>query len=282
MSDYYAAAPADQVERLMTFRRAHPPRQTTINGMTWEYLSCGQGEATILWLVGGLRVADAAYRSIPLLEDHFRILAPSYPPLMSMDVLVDGLVRLLDASGVGTAHVLAGSFGGMVAQALLRRHPGRVNKVVLSTTAVLDEKAVANYQQQEAMIASAPSELVAEFSKGRFVEMIAPPNDERTFWTAYVDELFSERLTKDDMLSTVRCLLDFAQQPQQPQTAPEWAGRILIIESEDDATFDAAARARLKALYPSARVHTYTNGGHSPATTQREAYFGLVRGFFSG
>jgi lipase len=279
---YYAAVPAEQRERLAVFRATHPAQRITLNGAPWEYIACGSGEHTILWLVGGLRVADAAYRSIPLLEDGFRIIAPTYPPLHTMSALCDGLAALLDANGVERAHILSGSFGGMVAQAFVRRHPSRADRVVLSTTTALDAQAAERYRQQAAMIAAAPPELATESSKAYFVQMIAPPDDERAFWTAYVDELFSERLTQDDLLSTVVCMLDFAENVSlAPDDLAGWPGRMLIIESQDDATFDADARARLRALYPGARVHTFAAGGHSPATTQRETFFALVRQFFA-
>jgi pimeloyl-ACP methyl ester carboxylesterase len=121
---------------------------------------------------------------------------------------------------------------------------------------------------------------VAQVSQPRFLEMIAPPDEERAFWAAYVNELFSARLTKDDLLSTLHCMLDFAENmPIATHDPADWGERILIIESEDDATFDAQARACLKALYPKAAVHTFRGGGHSPATTRRAEFFQVVRQF---
>jgi pimeloyl-ACP methyl ester carboxylesterase len=283
LKDFYANVPLEQVVRLQHFRETHPLKRVTINNVNWEYIACGQEAASLLWLVGGLRVADAAYRSIPLMENEFRIIAPSYPPLHTMAELTDGLAGLLDAEGVDRAHVLAGSFGGMVAQVFARRHAPRVDKLVLSTTAAPTPEQAEGYQMQTRMLQSAADELVAEFSKGRFLEMVAPPEDERAFWTAYIDELFSLRLGKADLLSTLNCMIDLANHyALSPNDLPDWKGRILVIEAEDDATFDENARVRLKTLYPTARIHTFTGGGHSPATTRREEYFALVSGFLKG
>ncbi len=277
---FYANVPPEQRDLLRQFRQTHLSKQAVIKGTSWEYIACGQGADAILWLVGGLRVADAAYRSIPLMEDAFRIIAPTYPSLTTMNDLCDGLAGLLDAEGIQRVHILAGSFGGMVAQAFVRRHPKRVNSLVLSTTAALDAEAAERYHQQAAMIAAAPPDVVAQVSKTNFIKMIDPPETERAFWTAYVDELFTQRLGKDDLLSTITCLLDFAENhPLTPDDLKDWPGRVLIIESADDATFDAAARAQLKSLYPTARIHTFEAGGHSPATTRRSEYFALVRDF---
>src|SRR5215470_17094302 len=102
--EYYAAVPAEQKALLQNFRETHPLKQTEVNGKDWEYIACGTGDAAILWLVGGLRVADAAYRSIPLMEDSFRIVAPTYPPVTTMAELADGMVGLLQAEEINQAH----------------------------------------------------------------------------------------------------------------------------------------------------------------------------------
>ncbi len=280
----YANVPADQREALRHFRETHPIQTRDLRGTRWTYLVGGpQDKPVILWLVGGLRMADAAYRSIPLLEDEFRIVAPDYPAIDTMAALTDGLADLLTAEGVSRAHVLAGSFGGMVAQVFARRHPRRIGRLILSTTAVLDEASAERYRQQLELMTAAPPEVLAQVSQARFLEMIAPPDSERAFWAAYVEELFTERLSRADQLSTVRCLLDFAHSyPLSPDDLADWGERILLIEAEDDATFDAEARARLRALYPGARIHRFEAGGHSPATTRREEYFSLVRNFLKG
>jgi pimeloyl-ACP methyl ester carboxylesterase len=279
---YYANVPAEQSAALQAFRQSHPLKSALIEGTPWEYIACGQRQSPILWLVGGLRVADAAYRSIPLLENDFRIIAPTYPPLNTMAELTDGMADLLHLEGIEKAHVLSGSFGGMVAQVFARRHPECTNRVVLSTTSAPDSALADHYRQQAQMLTAAPPELVASVSKSNFLDMIAPPDAERAFWTAFVDELFSERLSKDDQLSTIRCLLDFVENyTLSPADLADWVGRILIIESDNDATFDAAARDRLRMLYPAARIHTFAGAGHSPGTTRRDEFFALVREFFS-
>ena len=45
------------------------------------------------------------------------------------------IVAMLDAAGIGRAHVLGASLGGMVAQELAIRHPERVDGLVLACTA---------------------------------------------------------------------------------------------------------------------------------------------------
>ena len=49
--------------------------------------------------------------------------------------MADDIVAVLDAAGIGLAHVLGASLGGMVAQELAIRHPERVDGLVLACTA---------------------------------------------------------------------------------------------------------------------------------------------------
>lgn len=52
----------------------------------------------------------------------------------SMEDYADDAASLMDAVGWDNAHVVGVSFGGMVAQHLALRHPGRINKLVLACT----------------------------------------------------------------------------------------------------------------------------------------------------
>jgi pimeloyl-ACP methyl ester carboxylesterase len=49
--------------------------------------------------------------------------------------LADEIAAVLDSLGLGAVPLVGYSLGGMVAQALVRRHPGRVTRLVLAATA---------------------------------------------------------------------------------------------------------------------------------------------------
>lgn len=279
MSKYYTDVPAEQREALHAFRQNYPLK-TLSSDPEWRYITAGKGERTILWLVGGLARADAAYQTIPMLVDDFRIIAPDYPSPGNIDALADGLAAILEAEGVEQAYVLAGSFGGMLAQVFLRRHTERVAKLVLSTTTPPNIAQIDNYKGQLELVQVADEATVRDGAKLTMFQTIAPAEKDAAFYRAYLDELYSERLGKDDLVALYQAIIDFLGREFTPEDLEHFEGEILIIDSADDATF-GSVREAMYALYPDAQVHTFTGAGHSPGSTQREAFFAKVREFFS-
>lgn len=280
----YAHVPGHQREALLEFRRTHPPRTTTCHGVTWEYLVSGdKSKPPLLLLVGGLRVADAAYESIPMLSDEFYVVTPTYPSVETMAALADGLCAVLDAEGISKAHVLGGSFGGMLAQVFVRQYPERVDRLIISTTTLPDAKLAERYLTALQMMSELPEAEALEGTKKWMIETIAPPDDKLDFTRAFVDELYSQRLSKADLISTQRCLVDFHTTYHfTPHDLDRWGGHIYVLESDNDATFDETVRAKVRELYPKAIHYVFHDAGHSPATTQRDLYFRVVKDFLKG
>lgn len=276
--EIYADVPAEQRDALRQFRETHPEKTFSDDGTTWRYVVSGTGEKALLLFVGGLREADAAHANITMLNDTFRVITPSYPALNTMDELADGIAGILRHEGVKNAHILAGSFGGMLAQVFIRRHPDLIGKVILSTTAVLDEETIGRYRQALEVIEPLPDEQVAMLAKQMMFTTMQPTPEHHAFYRAYLDELYSYRVNKDGIMSLYRALIDFASHPALSNT---WQGEMLILDADDDATFDETIRQRVKSLYPNAQTHTFHNAGHSPATTQRELYFDVVKRFLT-
>jgi pimeloyl-ACP methyl ester carboxylesterase len=272
-----------QGAELQKFSQAHPPKRVVVEDTECEYIDSGVGDEVILLLVGGLRMADASYRNIPMLDDDFRVITPSYPTLNTMSALADGLAAILDHEGISAAHVLAGSFGGMLAQVFIRRHPQKVSKLVLSTTAVLDDESAARYRQLMAMLEPMDQATVTQVAQEQMLNIIAPPESDHAFYRAYLNELYTYRVDKQALLSTYRSLLDFAENWKlSSDDLADWQGAMLILESDDDATFDESVRSRVRLLYPFAGTQVFHGAGHSPGTTQRDKYFEVVKSFLRG
>jgi pimeloyl-ACP methyl ester carboxylesterase len=96
-------------------------------------LVTGIGGSCRGWLA--LQVPEFAERHRTVIYDHRGVGESSDPggPYSTAD-LADDVARLFDALGLERAHVLGAFLGGMVAQELALRHPGRVERLVLVGT----------------------------------------------------------------------------------------------------------------------------------------------------
>ncbi len=106
----------------------------------WE--STGTGDPVLL--ITGLGLSGGAWwRTVPVLSRSLRVIVfdnrgvgrsrarfHSY----TTEAMADDAVSVLDMAGIERAHVYGFSLGGMVAQQLVLRHPGRVRSLVLGAT----------------------------------------------------------------------------------------------------------------------------------------------------
>ena len=275
-------APEEQAQHLQRFRASHPPSELDIAGVRWEYIACGSGAAAMLLLPGGLRCAESAFPYIELFEPAFRVITPTYPPLQTVEEVVDGAVAVLDAERVPEAFVLGQSYGGMVAQVLVCRHPSRVRKLVLSSSGPL----LASPRQARvlrvllALATRLPERLVMDWWRRSLLAILSVPAAERDFWTTYVRELASQRLTKADVLSHFLTGRDaLARYGFDRQSAVPWGGDVLIIGGEKDPVSDAGDRRAMAAFYPRARVQVIPGAGHTVAMTDPAEYAAAVTAF---
>jgi pimeloyl-ACP methyl ester carboxylesterase len=260
---------------LAEFRASHAPRRLIHRGVQWRYFAGGLGNQVLLRLSGALGLGEFSFQQIRLFESRFRVITPDYPAVRSLDEMIDGLIGILDAEHAARVHVIGGSFGGMLAQALIRRAPERVASLVLSHTGAPDgrRRAVGT-----AIVAAMPQPLLRGLLKKRLGKTLDAAD---TFWRRYFDGAIGE-LTKADILSRVRLQAEFGGKAWSPSDLAEWAGRVLLIEGEDDPLFPPAARAGLRALYPGAAVHRFHGTGHAAAVLKPEEYAEVVTRFLLG
>ncbi|HEY8226615.1 MAG TPA: alpha/beta hydrolase [Pyrinomonadaceae bacterium] len=100
------------------FRLTHPYKQLIVGDTGWEYISCGRGEQTLLLLPGALSVGESTFPLISAFENDYRIIAPSYALSLTMTALCAGLAHILETEALNQAHVMGGSYGGLVANIL--------------------------------------------------------------------------------------------------------------------------------------------------------------------
>ncbi len=277
-----AGAGIDLTAQLQGFRETHPVQRLAVGGLEWEYVAGGRAGEWLVLLSGGGGVAESGFRRIRRFEDKYRVIAPSYPAeARTIAALADGVFAILDQEGAATVHLHGHSLGGALAQCCVRRHPERVRSMVLANIGV----ASAGRMRATRLLASAlklmPGGMVRRLFEARVRRNIRGLDaEERAFYEGYLEELSARYLSKDFLLNQLQILMDFAMAYRfGPADLADWAGRVLILESDDDSGFDAAERQALRALYPGAQVHTFPQGGHLAGALQRDAYDAVVETF---
>lgn len=105
-----------------------------------HYVEFGAGDPVIL-IPGSFSTYRAFNRIIPLLSDHYRLLAPDYVGTGDSDKPKEGfgytieeqadlIAEMIDKLELGRAHLVGASYGGAIALNLAARYPDLVDKVV--------------------------------------------------------------------------------------------------------------------------------------------------------
>jgi len=276
-------AASDLKRRLDAFRRTHPYRELQVAGRRWRYVVGGQGERVLLLLPGSL-VPDLFFVPIEALERDSRVIVPAYAAVPTMAELVTGVAAILDAEGMGRVDVIGSSFGGYVAQCFVRAHPARVDRLILAETGVRHFVSWApSISLLARLLRVLPARLVRFLMWRLWSTLFTPPVSQRAFWRELMQEILTTQLTKANFVSETEVIADFSAHSHfRSGDLAAWPGKILILESEHDEAYRPANRARTRAVYPQARVHTIRNATHSAIATHTEEYIRTMREFLAG
>src|SRR5215218_4800669 len=214
-------------EELRKFRATHQPKHVTVKGVSWDYIASGEGGEGLLLLPGGAMVGEAAFTRIPAFEDRYRVIAPDYSYVSTAALLLDGLAGVLDAEGVRVAHVLGPSYGGLVAQCFVRRHPERVKTLILANTALPPRRLLWPARVFLALLPFVPLAWQRRFRERTlaraFSGVQSVPQEDQAFWRDYQHGLIS-RLSKEDLRSMGRLGIDLVESFRfAPEDLDSWA-----------------------------------------------------------
>jgi 3-oxoadipate enol-lactonase len=110
-------------------------------GVRIAYETHGSGEPVLL-IMGFGAPRQAWMVQIPALAERFQVIAldnrnageSEVTPHCTMELMAADAMAVLDAEGIGSAHVVGLSMGGMIAQHVALNHPERVRSLSLCTT----------------------------------------------------------------------------------------------------------------------------------------------------
>ncbi|MGB8022291.1 MAG: alpha/beta hydrolase [Candidatus Nanopelagicales bacterium] len=257
-----------------------------------EYIAAGDGPRNLLWLQGGpgsglppgLMMRAFTGTWAPLVDAGFTVWMLTrrrgMPAGYAISDMADDVADVIAAEFDGKADVVVGeSYGGLIAQYLAANHPGRVGRLVLSSSACRFDHRFddADRRLVEAICAgdrtragAALAESVMPGVRYRFVRLLLAPLF-GWFVTGYG--------TGQDPLVEYQAELDYDSRPVLPRiTAP-----VLLVAGDHDLIFPKAFVAETARLIPACNLIWYEGMGHMRAAASRRlphdivAFAGLTR-----
>lgn len=272
----YARVPADTRKSLQAFRRNYALQRIAVDGKSWPYLAAGAGDETILFLHGMAGGYDIWWQVIEALQDRFRIISVTYPPVENLAGLGRGILAILDQEKIFKLHVVGSSLGGYLAQYLVSTQPERLQKAVFANTFAPNEMIAEKTKKLGKILPYLPQWAVMMYLRQSATTAIYPASGNCELVLAYLMEQSHGMMTKKQFIARYRCVIDTFE----PPLTADLKIPILIIEADNDPLVAEPLREMLKSTYPSARVKSLHNAGHFPYLNQPQEYTQILLDFF--
>jgi pimeloyl-ACP methyl ester carboxylesterase len=274
----YANVPAETSQSLQAFRSRHPLNQLIVDGVSWDYISLGQGPETILLLHGMGGGYDIWWQQIDALRDRFRIIAPTYPPVQTLAKLKLGIMRILDNEQVDRLNLIGSSLGGYLAQYLVAKQPDRIKKAVFANTFPPNNIIIEKSGRLGKLLPLLPEWVVMRNFRKTSVEKIYPASGNSELVRAYMLEQSYGKMSKAQFVARFHCVIDSFEPPDILSSSIP----ILIIEADNDPLVEKTLRDMLRTTYPSAAIKTLAGVGHFPYLNRADEYSKILGEFFNG
>lgn len=248
--------------------------------IAWER----RGEGFPLVLVHGLGYARWGWEPVvDLLAERYDVIlfdnrgigeSDAPPGPYTCAELAEDTVRLMDDAGVGRAHVLGTSLGGMVAQELALAVPERVEKVVLVCTTPGGSSAAPMPEQTVQLLARAGT-LEPLDALRRFVENAlapAPPAD-------LVERILAHRIETAQPAAAWLSQAAAGAEFDAWDRLPGLGAPTLVVHGTADVVVDPKNAGLLAERIPNARLELFPGCGHLLFWEEPERFVGVVGKF---
>jgi maspardin len=276
--DFYANVGTDLRQSLLDFRAQHPAKTFMHNGITWHYVTLGQGTTTALFLPGAAGAYDTWWQQLNMLANDLHLISISYPPIHSLEGLATGLEALLQQEEVENYHVVGSSLGGYLAQYLVSKNPDRIYSAVFSNTFAPTTPVFWTVPVLRFAIKLLPMTILLSIFRLLLRVWLVPVGGDDPLLAAYLFEYSHTGLIKDDLRARLSC----STQPFLPPQPDRLGVPILIIESDNDPLIRPEIRRALRELYPQAQRYTFKQSGHFLSLSQAKTFAEVLSQFLIG
>jgi pimeloyl-ACP methyl ester carboxylesterase len=243
-------------------------------------MEAGSGENVILLLPGALGEADTSFQYILALQQTHRVLSLGYPPtLEQLGTLLDGMARLLDRLRVEQAHVVGGSYSGLIAQYLAAQQPQRVASLLLSNTGAPGAAPAWRRQAAAVVVDRLPEPWLRGAMQAGIRRFLPGDSPAQVFWRDYFAATLL-RWSKQALIARLRltAAMQDVSTAELVQRAP-YRGPVLIVDAAADHLVSLRERQALRSLYPQAQHVRCDGKGHVASLDEAETYIQIYREF---
>jgi len=275
------ASDSDLQRQLDELHRDHPAKTLGVSGIRWRYTAAGSGPEGLMLFPGAVGGGDVFFALVPPLADRYRLIMITLPLLHGLEELLQGLEAILEAEHVDRVAMLGSSFGGMVVQAFLFRHPERTTRVVLSATAPPRSGRADENERWHWVYRVIPMPLMRILLRLLLRPMFKKVTVEPEFWRRYYARAITE-LTRADLECRYRLALEFDRSyPEAPPDLSAWRGEMLVVHGSRDRMIKEEIRDLMRSTYPRARYHLIEDAGHGPYLERPASWLKAVTTFLS-
>lgn len=267
------------------------PRATsyaTRGGVRLAYEELGAGDPLVF--VHGLAYDRRGWGPLPrLLAEDFRVVlvdnrgvgeSDAPPGPYTVADLAEDVVAVLDAAGVGSAHIFGVSLGGFITQELALAHPDRVRNLVLCSTSPggpnafpMPQCGVEAFGRYPTMEREAGLRLMADNSLGDHGVRERP---------ALAEEIYRYRLACAPSVEAWEAQRAAAFAFDAFDRIARIAAPTLVVHADADAVIDHRNGALLAERIPGARLLLVADRGHLVMWEEGEMLAPVVRDFLHG
>ena len=276
-------------EQLTDFLKTHPYKDVAIKGANFHYLLCGNGDTTLIFLVGGMGLSFLYMPYITALESEYRILTFDYPYEHDDNAgLTDSISGLLEHLNITKGILIGSSHGGYVAQMFARKYPEQTNGLCLFSTASLSEKTVnelkTKYQKKAPLLLwilrHVPYSWLKPVMIRSCMRMAKNTTPEVYSYTKDLFRFIYRDYTRKLDLHMTNLLIDLMNQtPCTPEDFAYLRGRVLLILPENDESFTPEMQKDLIGMMPESVIVEGVDSGHISTLIQVERYVEEIRRF---
>jgi pimeloyl-ACP methyl ester carboxylesterase len=256
-------------------------RHHSFSDIDWEYISYGESIRVILFLNGGLRLAESAYHYIKILCDEYRIIVPTYPPLDNVDDIVVGINEILHKEHIKNAIVIGQSYGGMIAQVFSLKYPEKVEKLILNSTA-----SVFTDQLHKVLsliiiwlILKMPSKWIRNIYKKTILRALNLKEDTNMEWIEYSKNILDTKLSDEHIISHFLTAKDTLKKYSDKKPIDRILSLTLIVNGEKDKFSTIKDHNKLIEDYPGSESVIIKKAGHVFAIEKPDYYKRIINEF---